>query len=210
MHCISLISSAHINPKLTLSRSLPPAGSHLPPSPGIMRSEEAFSVVWKKERCKHLEGIRYCMPIQTKHPLCMISIWCWCQRKSHQGFSTVQERVLFEQRRKVQTLNGIWGSKLCSDIYRLSPHLWGKTYKSFEHPVFAGRIPKARVSCIVSEDNRCQNGKWNKRCQEPERWNDEDSVFLPDHFLYRGVVRTVVRVLGRVGGRKKKKKNHWL
>lgn len=42
------------------------------------------------------------------------------------------------------------------------------------------------------------------------RW-DEDSVFLPDHFLYRGVVRTVVRVLGswgRGGGAETKETNH--
>lgn len=171
-----LISSAHNNPKLTLSRSLPPAGSHLPPSPGIMRSEEAFSVVWK-ERCKQLEGIHYCMP--RKSTLYVEKdLWLWCQRNSRQGFSIEQERVLFEQRRKAQPFDGIWGSKLRSDIYRHSPHLWGKTSKSFQHPVFARRIPKASVPCTVSEDNRCQNGKWNKRRQYPERWNDEDSVFF--------------------------------
>lgn len=79
MHCISnmdprgqitcLIPSAHINEKLTLSRSLPPAGSHLPPSPGTMRSEEAFSAVQKEEGCKQLEGINYGMRIQKKRPL---------------------------------------------------------------------------------------------------------------------------------------------
>lgn len=49
----------------------------------------------------------------------------------------------------------------------------------------------------MGEDSRCQNGKWNKK------WN-KDEAFLPDHFLYRGVVRTVVHVLGSAGGRKQK------
>lgn len=31
-------------------------------------------------------------------------------------------------------------------------------------------------------------------------------VFLPDHFLYRGVVRTVVHVLGSAGGSRKQKR----
>lgn len=105
-----------------------------------------------------------------------ISIWCWCREKSHQGFSTEQERVLFEQKRKVQTLNMIRGGELCSAVYRLSPHLWGKTYKKFWTSCFCKKIPKARVSCIVCEDNRCQNGKWNKRRQDPERRDDEGSV----------------------------------
>lgn len=55
----------------------------------------------------------------------------------------------------------------------------------------------------MSENNRCQNGKWNKR------WN-EDLVFLPDHFLYRGVVRTVVHVLGSAGEGAENKKDQSL
>lgn len=65
-----------------------------------------------------------------------------------------------------------------------------------------------RQESCMSEDNRCQNGKWNKRWNK--RW-EEDLVFLPDHFLYRGVVRTVVHVLGGAGGggRKQKRQITW-
>lgn len=63
------------------------------------------------------------------------------------------------------------------------------------------------MSCIVSEDHRCQYGKWNKRCQEPERWDDEDSEVF---FFYLTISRIeawyglkCVFLVGRRGGRKK-------
>lgn len=138
----------------------------------------------------------------------MLCIWCWCQRKDHQGLSTEQEKgwALSEQRRKIQTLNGIWSGKLWWDIYGVSSHLSEKLIK-VSNILFLDGESQRQESCM-SENNRCQNGKWNKR------WN-EDLVFLPDHFLYRGVVRTVVHVLGSAeeGAENKKDKslaNHWL
>lgn len=71
--------------------------------------------------------------------------------------------------------------------------------KTCKTSCFWMKNPKARVPCIMSEDRRCQNGKWNKE------WN-KDLASLPDHFLYRGVVRTVVHVLGSAGAENKKDK----
>lgn len=101
----------------------------------------------------------------------------------------------------------IWGGKLCSAIYRLSPHLWGKTYKSFEHPVFVRRFQRqeCHASCVKTTDVRMGNGTSGVKNQRGGM--TRIMCFLPDHFLYRGVVRTVVHVLGRVGGRKTKDKS---
>lgn len=101
----------------------------------------------------------------------------------------------------------IWGSKLCSAIYPLSPHLWGKTYKSFEHPVFAGRFQRqeCHASCVKTTDVRMGNGTSGAKNQRGGM--TRILCFLPDHFLYRGVVRTVVHVLVRVGA-EKQKTNH--
>lgn len=71
-------------------------------------------------------------------------------------------------------------------------HICEKNLEKCQTSCFLEGESQRQKSCM-SENNRCENGKWNKR------WN-EDLVFLPDHFLYRGVVRTVVHVLGSAEG----------
>lgn len=84
-----------------------------------------------------------------------------------------------------------------------------KTFMRVQHPVFHQRFPKGK-SVMHCENDRCLNGKWSESGAENQRGGTSNhGFFLPDHFLYRGVVRTVLRFLGGVGGVENTKDKSW-